>query len=109
MGNVVADITGPNKAQLAGGDPKKFEETVVKRLPDLVDAVKRNNADETFALQEEVAQVAFSDIQVTALPKRKLPYTIPEEYDDLPRLLGRATVDITVESKANKGKWFQVR
>ena len=106
MGNVVADITGPNKAQLAGGNPKKFEETVVKRLPDLVDAVKRNNADETFVLQDEVAQ-AFNDIQIAALPKKKLPYTIPEEYDDLPRLLGRATVDITIESKANKGKGFK--
>ena len=28
MGNAVADITGPNKAQLAGGNPK-VRETVV--------------------------------------------------------------------------------
>ena len=106
MGSVVADVTGPNKAQLMGGNSKKFEETVVKRLPALVDAVKRNDADETFVLQEEVAQ-AFNDIQVEALPKKKLPYTIPEEYNNLPRLLGRATVDITIESKANKGKGFK--
>ena len=106
MGNVVADVTGPNKVQLNGGDPKKFEETVVKRLPDLVDAVKRQNPDETFVLQEEVAQ-AFNDIQVAALPKKKLPYSIPDEYKDLPRLLGRAIVDFTIESKANKGRGFK--
>jgi cyclophilin family peptidyl-prolyl cis-trans isomerase len=108
--NLMNDITAnkDNKA-LTGGSgsaSKMFEERVNKRLPELGDAIKRNDAEATLQVQEEVA-AAFNDIQQAALPKKKLPYAIPSEYDNLPRLLGRATVDFTFESKANKGKGFK--
>ena len=105
-GALMTDIGGKEKGSLAGGSAKKFEDNVAKRLPDLGEAINRQNQEETFKLQEEVAQ-AFNDIQVESLPKKKLPYKIPEEYNNLPRLLGRATVDFTLETKANKAKGFK--
>lgn len=104
--SLMTDITGKEKGSLSGNNGKKFDEKVVQRMPDLVDAIKRQSQEDTFRIQEEVAQ-AFNDIQMENLPKKKLPYKIPEEYDNLPRLLGRATVDFTLETKANKGKGFK--
>ena len=38
---------------------------------------------------QEAAASSLADLRALELPKRKLPYSIPEEYASLPRLLGR--------------------
>ena len=61
----------------------------------LAAAVRTEDVQETFRLQAEAAD-AFSEFNQARLPKG-LPYEIPSEYSSLPRLEGRAEVELVVK------------
>jgi peptidylprolyl isomerase len=79
-----------------------LDNTVIPSVSALVEALRIRDAAQTIENQDLAAR-AIAEFRSMLLPPRTLPYTIPAEYNALPRLLGRATVDITVESGKKGG------
>ena len=61
-------------------------------------AIKDKNIENIMKYQEETAQ-ALENLRAMELSPRSLPYSIPSEYDNLPRLMGRAKIEMKLESK----------
>ena len=57
-------------------------------LTELLSAIREKDAGKAITAQEMAAS-SLADLRALQVPKRKLPYVIPEEYSSLPRLLGR--------------------
>lgn len=63
---------------------------------DILTAALRKQDIVTTTSAQEKAGAALAELRALQLPKRSLPFAIPEEYASLPRLLGRATVEVVV-------------
>lgn len=64
----------------------------------LYNAIRKQDIDETLRLQDLVAD-EIATLRSLQLPEKELPFQIPEEYKDLPRLKGRATVEMKIDHK----------
>ena len=67
-------------------------------LTELAAAVRVEDVKETLRLQSDAAD-AFAAYSAARLPKAQLPYAITEEFKALPRLQGRAVVEMTLKKK----------
>lgn len=76
-----------------------LDEDVLPALTQLQAAIRAKDIYETVKWQEATAS-GLARVRLGLLPKRQLPFTIPEEYSSLPRLAGRATIAIAVDSKS---------
>ena len=74
-----------------------IDNVVNPKIAALERALQTRSIPETVELQEEAAE-AFEQLRSLELPTKTLPYKIPEEYSGLPRLLGRAKVEMKIES-----------
>lgn len=74
-----------------------LEKQLQPELESLLLAVRAVDITQTLALQEQSAS-HLADLRQLQLPPQTLPYSIPDEYKLLPRLLGRATVKLTVSN-----------
>jgi len=77
---------------------KASYDNVIEKVQDLMSVLKDKDAGKVFELQDAAAQ-SFSDLRALQLPVKKLPYNIPEEFQSLPILAGRAKVEVIVDSK----------
>lgn len=75
-----------------------FDNVLSPQLTRLADAIRDHNVKDTLDAQQAAAD-ALGDLRLLQLPDKELPYKIPEEYAALPRLTGRAVVEVEVESK----------
>lgn len=93
---LVLDKLTPLQAVLAS---KEGTGTVAERI----------KLDDAYAAQEEAAAAvgALQELMVPAEYVTQLEANIPSEFDKLPRLLGRATVEFVLE-KPTKGDKFDV-
>jgi len=97
-------LVSNRKNQILDSIPEENRETAINLLADL-----KEDLDELGQIANEKNKVTFLNIRRESLKKiddleslfitNKFPYNIPNEYDDLPRLLGRANVEI----KTSKG------
>jgi peptidylprolyl isomerase len=62
-------------------------------LEALKNTIREQDISNTLLRQDESASY-LADLRALQLTEKKLPYTIPEEYAALPRLLGRANIEI---------------
>jgi peptidylprolyl isomerase len=76
---------------------KFVDEVVSPQFAALDDAVKKKDALLTLETQEKVA-AAVSDLRLMQIGNLGLPYSIPEEFANLPRLNGYATIEMKVSS-----------
>jgi len=61
-------------------------------------AVKNENIEETLKHQSTTAQI-IGEIRSLSLQPNALPYNIPSEFENMPRLQGRATVECIIVKK----------
>ncbi len=98
-------LVSNRKNQILDSIPEENKEKAVNLLSNL-----KEDLDQLGQIANEKNKVMFLDVRRKSLKKiddlesllitNKFPYTIPNEYDNLPRLLGRANVEI----KTTKGK-----
>ena len=74
-----------------------FDNNLIPQLTVLNDAIRVKDVANTLTSQELSAK-ALADLRLLHLPKKQLPFTIPSEYMKLPRLMGRATVEMVLKS-----------
>lgn len=67
-------------------------------LQDLTTAVRNKDFDNTLLLEEKSANL-LAQLRLAQIPKQQLPFTIPEEFQSLPQLRGRATIEMILEHK----------
>lgn len=79
-----------------------FDEQLVPQLGLLVEAVRARDIEATLKTQDAAAQT-LADLRVLQLPAAQLPFAVPDEYSGLPRLLGRATVQLQLASSSKAG------
>ncbi len=90
---------------LPNGDKKKGERILI----DLKESLQTLNEDASLKNKNDFIKIRrkalgeIGDLEGLLLPT-KFPYTIPDEFDSLPRLLGRATVEI----KTTQGDMYAV-
>jgi len=105
VSNVVSILaTKGSDQQLVGIGKKALFDDFRSQFNALESAVKEKDAIETLKLQEQAAST-FNQLQMSGLPMKKLPYSLPDDYATLPKLFGRATVDFTLEKS---GRGFQL-
>ena len=75
-----------------------YEEKLIPSMDQLSLAIREQNFKETSRLQEESAQNLY-ELRSMKLPSNMLPFDVPTEYLNLPRLNGRAKVEIVIENK----------
>lgn len=75
-----------------------IDKVIKPKIEALDKALQSRDIPKTVVLQEEVAD-AFGKLRSLELPMKTLPYKIPEEYSALPRLLGRAKIEMKIESQ----------
>ena len=86
---LLSDSADPAKA---ASELSAFEAT----LTELSGVVRVADYNAMLPLQAKAANTFQSYLQAR-LPPKQLPYTLPSEYSALPKLLGRATVEVTVK------------
>jgi len=59
--------------------------------------------------KQELAARDLSYLRIAQLPPHSLPFQIPEEFQKLPRLNGRATVEMEIRSLAVSAQWANKR
>ena len=74
-----------------------LDERIQPAITNLINSIRKQDISSTNIYQEEAAS-SLANLRSLFLPKQVLPYSIPEEYANLPKLLGRATVDMEVEN-----------
>ncbi len=78
---------------------RNYRDTIILPLIEKCNlAIKDKNIENIMKYQEETAQ-ALENLRAMELMPGSLPYTIPSEYDNLPRLMGRAKIEMKVQSK----------
>ena len=92
-------LVSNRKNQILDSIPQENKEKAVNLLSNL-----KEDLDHLGQIANEKNKVMFLDVRSKSLKKiddlesllitNKFPYTIPNEYDNLPRLLGRANVEI---------------
>ena len=98
-------LVSNKKNQILDSIPEENKEKAIDLLSNL-----KENLDELGQIANDKDKVSFLNVRRQSLKKiddlesllitNKFPYEIPSEYDQLPRLLGRANVEI----KTSKGK-----
>lgn len=74
-------------------------------LQPLEQALREKDIGATTRLQQTIAN-DLADLQLVLLPKKTLPYELPDMYKDLPQLRGRAEVEMKLEKgKGNKKRF----
>lgn len=68
------------------------------KLNNLEIALKERNIEDTQTLQESSAST-LAKLRALELPSKALPYEVPSEYASLPRLMGRAKIEMQIKSK----------
>ena len=93
-----SDATFINTA-ISADKARVYRDTVLLPLVEKCNqAVKDKKIEDIMKYQEEAAQ-ALGNLRAMELPPRSLPYSIPSEYDSLPRLMGRAKIEMKLQSK----------
>jgi len=83
---------GLAKSSLAKLDaPQSEKDMLDKKLDLLGEAIRKQDITPTLDYQEQASSV-MGEIRLKSLPAKTISYTIPDEYANLPRLLGRAKV-----------------
>lgn len=72
-----------------------IDEKLLPSIDVLISTLKSKDQYRVFEDQEQAASL-MGELRELALPPKQLPYEIPEEYIDLPRLAGRAKVEISI-------------
>ncbi len=80
---------------------EKILDSLKNNLEKLSEAASSQNKDE-FLVQRVSSLDLIGNLEEMLI--EKFPYSIPQKYDNLPRLLGRATVEINT----NKGKLYAI-
>eukprot|EP01041_Mallomonas_annulata_P003107 gene3107-6097_t len=75
-----------------------LDKQIMPNIAKLLEATKSQDIKTTLALQDETAD-KLTTLRSMKLPDKKLPYEIPSEYNDLPRLAGRAIVEMKIDHK----------
>lgn len=75
-----------------------YEEKLIPSFSNLADAIKKHDVDRSIQAQDDTASL-LSELRSMSLPPNSLPFDIPAEYSNLPKLNGRATVKMTIKSK----------
>ena len=101
IGDIAAILKKERKALLEGSADGSSAKDILDNkftplFEELTKSVRAEDVPETFRLQPEAAD-AFAAFNSARLPRGKLPYAIPEEYSGLPRLQGRATVEMIIK------------
>ena len=93
-------LTNDEQVLLKGGATKAQLENARKALDDLAGALKNQDPVGTLKLQTVAADRVY-DLRAASLPKRTLPYSLPDDDSlaGLPLLKGRATVKMVIERK----------
>ncbi len=89
----------PNKSKDKG---EKILKELKEDLTSLNENASQKNKDEFIKIRRKSLQ-EIGNLEALLLPET-YPYNIPSEFDHLPRLLGRASVDI----ETSKGKMFAI-
>lgn len=76
-----------------------YSSNLIPSLNKLISAVKAKDASSTLELQDLTAKYLYN-MRISMLPKKQLPFQIPEEYSSFPRLHGRAIIEMTIKSKS---------
>ncbi|KAJ1431232.1 cyclophilin type peptidyl-prolyl cis-trans isomerase/CLD-domain-containing protein [Ochromonadaceae sp. CCMP2298] len=101
--NTASNIIKSNREYLISGGGKSaaeslFDDVLSPQLDLLGEAVRAKDVSTALKAQEAAAS-ALADLRLQQLPAQQLPFTIPEEFAALPRLTGRATVELQVKAK----------
>jgi len=92
------------KSDLVKVDGSAEEKTNIgNKLDELANALRKQDIVDTLKLQEDAA-AAVGDLRLASLVPGELPFEIPNDYKDLPRLKGRTTVQCVL-SKNNGGSF----
>jgi peptidylprolyl isomerase len=75
-----------------------LDEQVFPDLNNLITSLRAKDVAATTQYQD-ITAMAIENLRMSHLKPHTLPYKIPEEYQSLPRLAGRAKVEMTVVSK----------
>ena len=103
--SVANNVINANKNKLLEGvssdsdASRLLNEKIIPNMQKLSDAIRAQDISLTSLYQEETGKL-LSTLRQLQYPPRILPYRIPAEYDYLPRLLGRAVVQMDIESKS---------
>jgi len=99
--NDAAKILAKKSSDILASVPSENKEkgeallaSLKEKVSKLVAAAESKDADNVFPLQQ-AALKDLGDIEDAMISQ--FPFEIPSEYDNLPRLLGRATLDIQIE------------
>ena len=84
----------PKLQSASSVDKEKLEQ----RLELLTEAIRKQDINPTLQYQEEASAV-IGDIRLNSLPSKDLPYSIPDEYSTLPKLLGRAKIECQISKE----------
>lgn len=88
---LVAPAVLPEQARLV------LLEELTPKLDALALALKERDVPLTMKLQEDTA-AALGKLRGLSFAKATLPYEIPSEYSSLPRLMGRAKIEMKIQS-----------
>lgn len=84
-----------------GNDPvllATYRDKLIPLIQDLLTALRNKDIEQ--ALQkEEAAAEALAKLRLAQAPSHELPFQVPDEYSNLPRLKGRALVRMVFEKK----------
>ena len=79
-----------------------LDEKLLPTITELIAALRAQDIKSTNLLQE-AAGAELGAVRLAQLPANRLPFSIPEEYNQLPRLNGRAEVEMVIASSDKRG------
>jgi cyclophilin family peptidyl-prolyl cis-trans isomerase len=83
-------------------DPQSLvDDQLIPTMANLIAALRAQDIASTNVLQE-AAGAQLANLRMMQLPAGKLPFQIPDEYASLPRLNGRAEIEMVVQSGGGK-------
>jgi cyclophilin family peptidyl-prolyl cis-trans isomerase len=83
-------------------DPQSLvDDKLLPTMANLIAALRAQDITSTNVLQES-AGAQLANLRMMQLPSGKLPFQIPDEYASLPRLNGRAEIEMVVQSAGGK-------
>lgn len=102
--NMAANSIKALRPYLTNGDntelkEKIFDERLVPSISQLMEGIRTRDIFATLAA-DEAAGETLAQLRLMELPPHQLPFKIPDEYSTLPRLLGRATIELVIQSNS---------
>ena len=79
-----------------------LDEQLLPTITKLIASLRAQDIKETNQLQE-AAGAELATIRLAQLPANRLPFSIPDEFSSLPRLNGRAEVEMVIASSDKRG------